>query len=326
MCLHILAMVTFEKISWGDAAWLTITTATTVGYGDISAATNAGRWSTAILMYTAGIFILAQLAGLIFEASQYRITQRLQGKKYIRAKGHIVIFGWHENFVTSVVQEIRESITPLGEAEIIVVSPHLLTLPDGLREADVHHVNGAFFEAATLEKISLSRAARVVLIPDRNLPEDDFVNLDLLDRLKQRVPQVPMIMACQRAAMLARAQRAGASQVLTFSPNYPDVLTRAILALGAERVVEELINPGGAEMIVLAAPVAATIAEVVAATDQHAVLLGYQHDEGNYIVHPQGHLQVNHNKLIFLIDVAPFGGTYQAEKTLKEPLVPYFPS
>ena len=41
--LHIAAMITFERLSLGDAAWLTMTTVTTVGYGDISAASAAGR-------------------------------------------------------------------------------------------------------------------------------------------------------------------------------------------------------------------------------------------------------------------------------------------
>ncbi|MFT5999033.1 MAG: hypothetical protein ACI81P_001489, partial [Neolewinella sp.] len=109
MCLHIFAMFVFEGMGWGDAAWLTITTATTVGYGDISASSTAGRWSTFILMYAGGIFVLAQLAGLVFEASQWRVTQRQQGKLPVRARGHIVIFGWREDFLISAVREIRES-------------------------------------------------------------------------------------------------------------------------------------------------------------------------------------------------------------------------
>ena len=35
--LHTVAMMSFEKLSFGDSLWLTLTTATTVGYGDLSA-------------------------------------------------------------------------------------------------------------------------------------------------------------------------------------------------------------------------------------------------------------------------------------------------
>ncbi len=47
---HTLAMMAFEELALGDAVWLTATTMTTVGYGDLSASTAAGRWSTVILV------------------------------------------------------------------------------------------------------------------------------------------------------------------------------------------------------------------------------------------------------------------------------------
>ena len=99
MCLHTIAMVVLEGLSWGDAAWLTITTATTVGYGDISASTSAGRWATGVLMYAGGIFVLAQLAGLVFEAAQAASDQRLNGKIHLTGKQHVVIFGWRQDFL-----------------------------------------------------------------------------------------------------------------------------------------------------------------------------------------------------------------------------------
>ena len=47
---HIVAMMVFEGLSLWDAIWLTMTTMTTVGYGDISASSFFGRLSTIILM------------------------------------------------------------------------------------------------------------------------------------------------------------------------------------------------------------------------------------------------------------------------------------
>ena len=55
--LHALAMVYFEGVLWGDAIWLTLTTVTTVGYGDFSALTPIGRSATAVLIYGFGIAI-----------------------------------------------------------------------------------------------------------------------------------------------------------------------------------------------------------------------------------------------------------------------------
>ncbi|MFK8164701.1 MAG: potassium channel family protein [Lewinella sp.] len=324
MCLHILAMVVFEGVSWGDAAWLTITTATTVGYGDISASSTAGRWSTFILMYAGGIFVLAQLAGLVFEASQWRVTQRQQGKLAIRARGHIVIFGWREDFLVSAIREIRESITPLNDEEIVIVSPNIDLLPDVLRDLDVHHVNGPFYEATVLAKANINRAARLVIIPDSDDPESDFVNLDLVNRLRKESPDTPIIMACLRQEMEAAARQMGVSEVLTFGPNYPDMLARAVLAIGAERVVEELIVHAGAEMVVVHLPLKGSVDQILSLTDSHAILLGYRKDDGQYAVHPAREDTLEDNVLIFLVDVDPYGSAAAAEEkltTLLQPLV-----
>jgi voltage-gated potassium channel len=324
MCLHIFAMFVFEGMGWGDAAWLTITTATTVGYGDISASSTAGRWSTFILMYAGGIFVLAQLAGLVFEASQWRVTQRQQGKLPVRARGHIVIFGWREDFLISAVREIRESITPLNEEEIVIVSPNIELLPDVLRDLDVHHVSGPFYEATVLAKANIKRAVRLVIIPDSDEPVADFVSLDLVDRLRKETPDTPIIMACLRQEMEPAAMRMGATEVLTFGPNYPDMLTRSVLAIGAEKVVEELIVHAGAEMIVIHLPLKSSVEQVLSLTDSHAILLGYRKNDGQYAVHPTREDRLEDNVLIFLVDVDPYGSAAAAEKmliSLLQPLV-----
>ena len=51
IAVHASAMVYFEGFSPGDALWLSITTATTVGYGDLSAGTWQGRLITVICIY-----------------------------------------------------------------------------------------------------------------------------------------------------------------------------------------------------------------------------------------------------------------------------------
>lgn len=316
MCLHIVAMMIFEGLSPGDAAWLTITTATTVGYGDISAVSTAGRWSTFILMYAGGIFVLAQLAGLIFEASQWRITQRQQGKLPIRARHHIVVFGWREDYLHRVVSEIRASLMPVNDEEIVIVSPNIELLPDELRERDVHHVSGAFYDDTSLEKANVRQASILVVLPDTDAPEADFVSLDLVERLRDRVPDTPLVLACQRPEMEAVAEKLGATKVQTFSPNYPDVLTRAILAVGAEDVVEELINHDRAEMIVVHQPLHSTVGEVIDLMAGHAVLLGFRSPDGFYSVHPPRETGIVDDELIFLIDVDPHGGTSGAEAFL----------
>ena len=66
-------MVLFEGYSLIDSLWLSITTITTIGYGDISAQTISGRLSTIILLYGGGIILLWEL---LSEYLNYKIIKR----------------------------------------------------------------------------------------------------------------------------------------------------------------------------------------------------------------------------------------------------------
>ncbi|HEX5677899.1 MAG TPA: potassium channel family protein [Alcanivorax sp.] len=89
--LHTTAMVVFEGLSWDDALWLTLTTLTTVGYGDLSAATPAGRLTTVLLLYVAGITLLAQLASDYIDHRLKRKEYMLKGRWRWNMKDHLLI-------------------------------------------------------------------------------------------------------------------------------------------------------------------------------------------------------------------------------------------
>jgi Ion channel. len=77
IAVHASAMVYFEGFSPGDALWLSITTATTVGYGDLSAGTWQGRLITVICIYFFAISVLAELAAEFIESR----AQTLEAKR-----------------------------------------------------------------------------------------------------------------------------------------------------------------------------------------------------------------------------------------------------
>lgn len=72
--------------SYGDALWWSIVTVTTVGYGDISPTTSAGRVIAAILMLS-GIGFLSMLTSTV---STYFITKTDKKRKETLTNGEIV--------------------------------------------------------------------------------------------------------------------------------------------------------------------------------------------------------------------------------------------
>lgn len=322
MVLHVLAMMLFEGLSVGDAAWLTITTATTVGYGDISATTAAGRLSTALLMYLGGIFILAQLAGLVFEATAEKREQRLYGKLPIDAREHLVIFGWREAYVKEVVHQIRNSIAPLHDADIIIVSDQMTTLPNVLVQQQVRHVVGPVYQSETFDKAAVRQAATVVISPEREGRTADFTTLDLIERLRTYGVQAPIIAEFQDNTRMDNARALGATHVQLFNPNYPDMLARSVLAPGAEVLVEEITKDSKTEMLVFHLPIDTTAGPIRKAVHGTATLLGFPSSDDTYVLHPDDSTAIKDHPLIFLVDTDRFGHTANARRKVESCLGP----
>ena len=312
--LHILAMVWLEGLGFGDAAWLTITTATTVGYGDLSAATPGGRWATVVLMYVGGIFVLAQLAGLIFEATQARLEQQRYGRVALSVREHVVIVGWRRGYVGEVIAELRGSITALRDAEVVIVSPTLETLPDDLPRGDVHHVNGALYREQVLAKANLAHAARIAILPEGDDEGDDFTNLELLARLRELAPHVPVIFAARSEGAQTLAEDLGAADAFAFDPNYPDLCARAILTVGAEDVIDDLLDRTGAELLQVELPLDTTVGHILDAVGAQATLLGLRRASGDYLLHPRTTQSVRGEALVFLAHTSGDGEAAARDK------------
>lgn len=84
-----------------------ITTATTVGYGDLSPVTIMGRWVASLWIMPGAVVLFA---GFLGKLSSLFITiwrKRMQGRgDYSDLDGHIVILGWHGQRTARMIQLI----------------------------------------------------------------------------------------------------------------------------------------------------------------------------------------------------------------------------
>ncbi len=65
--LFVAAMALFEEMAPEDSLWLAVVTLTTVGYGDVTPRTGAGRAATVALLLLGGVFVVAKLASDWFD-------------------------------------------------------------------------------------------------------------------------------------------------------------------------------------------------------------------------------------------------------------------
>ena len=247
---NVSAMMFFEKLSLEDAIWLTMTTITTVGYGDMSATTTFGRLATILLMYLVGIFLLAQIVG---EWLDYRLDRKEKMRKGLwrwTMKDHIVIiFTPLQNgarYLRILVQQIRN--TPmLADCPIQVLSPHF---PDGL-PADIASdgvvLNSGRAEGRTsLSEVDVDSARFIILISeDTNDYRSDSLTLDVLDQLSSFEDKGYIIAECVQEANRQRLFEAGANAVIRPVRAYPELMVRAMAAPGTEAILEDLFRHQG---------------------------------------------------------------------------------
>ena len=247
---NVSAMMFFEKLSLEDSIWLTMTTITTVGYGDMSATTTFGRLATILLMYLVGIFLLAQIVG---EWLDYRLDRKEKMRKGLwrwTMKDHIVIiFTPLQNgarYLRILVQQIRN--TPmLADCPIQVLSPHF---PDGL-PADIASdgvvLNSGRAEGRTsLSEVDVDSARFIILMSEDTTDyRSDSLTLDVLDQLSSFEDKGYIIAECVQEANRKRLFEAGANAVIRPERAYPELMVRAMAAPGTEAILEDLFRHQG---------------------------------------------------------------------------------
>ena len=254
--LHVAAMMWFEQLSLGEALWLTLTTVTTVGYGDISASTPWGRASTVVLLYVLGIWMLAQLAG---EYLDFRIERRERITKgfwrWSRMNNHIVIVNAPnkdrngEQYLLRLMNQLRNTPS-LAQRDVVLVTDIFPEgLPKALVDMGVVYKNADTSLGAFFDEVSINSASYVLfLAQDAFDPRSDSLTLDLLDRLSRIDSHALVATEAVQDANFERFKLMGADAVLRPIRAYPELIVRALSAPGTECVLEDLCRHFGASV------------------------------------------------------------------------------
>lgn len=247
--LHTLAMVAFESMGGGDALWLTLTTMTTVGYGDLSAATPLGRAATVLLLYVAGITLLAQLASDYIDYRLKRKESMIKGRWRWQMNDHVLIINSPANnaavYFDRLVQQLRATRELHDTPVQILTEAFPDGLPDHLREQGVVHHHGEPSDPQALAAVT-PESARVIIVlaSDEYSRVSDSITLDVLTQLRDLCgTSLPYTVAeCVHEDSRRRLELAGASTSLRPIRAYPEMLVRSLVAPGAEKILENLFT------------------------------------------------------------------------------------
>lgn len=306
--MHTLAMIYFEGLSFDDALWLTITTTTTVGYGDVAAQSLEGRLATIFLLYIIGIAILAQTVAIYFEYRGDIKNNILTGNWHWNMKNHIVFLNSpkevDEEYFYKAILGMRKSSCERAKMPIIIVSEEFREgISDRLRNLNVVHISKTDLTNEALESASIKNADTVVILSkDRFDITSDSINFELVDRLRDMGIKARIIAEVAQDENRSRLRKVGADSVLRPIRTYPELLVRSILAPGSEKVIETLFDSFGQECVKYQIEIEAKWLDIVQKLTQQdlGMPIAYEDTSGAIISNPSTKRVIN-ARAIFVI-------------------------
>ena len=305
---HCLLMVLLEKLTLQEALWLTLTSITTVGYGDVTVQSLSGRIATVVLIYCGGIAVLTQTVGLYFEYRQILRYNVRKGQWRWKMKNHIVFLHCDkhadEEYFFRAISALRESATECSRLQVVLGCMHSHdTISDRLHRLGVAHVSVIASEDDMLDIVSASKAHTIaVLAKYPTDPISDSINFAVTHKLREICSNTNIIVECVDDNNRDRIIQAGANHVLRPIRAYPELLIRSIISPGSEKILEDLFNSSGDECIRYEVETKNTWAYIVQQILVHdvGIAIAYENMDREIINNPYPFEEV-HTKAIFVI-------------------------
>lgn len=325
--LHAFLMTQFEGLSWGDALWLTLTTATTVGYGDISAATTEGRWATAILLYCGGIFVLANFAGEYFEARNERRSLMIKGQWNWNMKNHIVIINTPahagERFFQTLITQIRNDTNYAHTPIQLLTRQFPDGLPKELRDLGVIHYHGYPDDDTSFEMVNVKDAQHIIVLSkDEHERISDALSYDIVARLQDLgIDKGKVIIECVEDNNRIRFHHRGFKTVIRPIRAYPEVLVRALVAPGSEQLLEDLFSHNGSHPRRYSVAIKNTAwSEVVVNLMQSGLgtAMSYINELGEAVTNPAPDTKITTDSLIIMVNSSTIPSPQQIKDSLQK--------
>lgn len=225
-----------------DGVWWTLVTMTTVGYGDISPTTVAGRFLIAVPTMLAGGGILAYglstFTSFVIETKH----KELRGMQELDVNDHIVLINYPgEAKVLDMLSELRHDAI-VGSQPIVLLTDRIEELPDSLNAFDVSFVHGSPINEDALARAHVQQARDAIVFAHSDDENSDSFNLGVLVALSALDHTPRIVVECIKPSRKALMKSAGASEVICVTELATQLLGQARQGFGIQALFSDLAS------------------------------------------------------------------------------------
>lgn len=242
----------------GDALWYAIATVTTIGYGDLTPTTAAGR-AVGVALMLGGATLFAAVTASVASVLVARRIREGRGLDHVKLDGHLVICGWNQ-YAERVLEAFfggREganvSIAVVNEMPEEVMSQLLLRH----RGRPLEYVRGDPATESVLTRANVRGARAGIVLADASHglggANDDRTTLVTL-ALKSARPDLRVTAEALDLKSETHLRRAGADDIVISGEFNGFLLSSAAMAPGIAQVVRPMLSLSGNELRRIAIP------------------------------------------------------------------------
>ena len=223
-----------QHISLGLALYWSITTATTVGYGDVTPHDSAGRVIAAGVMLTT-IPIVGAVFALAAGASVLARIRRLLGMETDPpAKAYTAVYGAHP-LIPRVLDDLQQVKDP-----IMLVAP---ARPAGLSE-DVHFLAGDPTDETLIRRSKPANANRALIAC-----ESDADTLVIAVAIHAQAPDLEVFALTQSRAVARALRELGVSHTIATDELIGHTIAKSLETPGAGHLIMELVGSSKYQLV-----------------------------------------------------------------------------
>lgn len=213
-----------------------LTTATTVGYGDLSPKTAAGKIITSVWIMLGGIALLTTVIGKASTSVGELWRRKMKGLgDYSNLTGHTVLIGWDGESSERIVDLLYQDVASSGDGLVICDS----LLGENPLPGQCSFVKGDSLDSALLLTRAGVKGAERILVHTRS----DSLTLAIVLTLKQLEPQGHVVAHFNNSERAALA-KSYAPELECTSNMAIEMLVRSSQDPGSSIVISELLCVG----------------------------------------------------------------------------------